>query len=147
MSIELTGPEKSALDLIQKGRAYENYFFNKTSKFKFFHPLKERGYFAPARNPGPIETEKGFFSIPEWNVLPYLERLSKQIKPGENEDYIGELLAIIKAVSNAPDRKDNYRTWWYFAKILVSLPNHRIADEVLELIPLWLDSRRRHPSF
>lgn len=142
MSSELTAPERSALDLIQKDKAYENYFFRKTEKPRFFQPLKEMGFFNPTHNPAPKESEeKGFYSIPEWNVLPYLERLSLQIRPGENEWLIGELLEIIKNTSTAGDRKDNYRTWWYFVKILANIPNDRIPDDILTLIPGWLDSR------
>lgn len=142
MTTELTGPERSALDLIQKDKAYENYFLRKTEKPRFFHPLKELGFFNPSHNPGPKESEeKGYFSMPEWNVLPYLERLSAQIRPGTNEWLIDELLAIIKNTSTATDRKDNYRTWWYFVKILVNLPNDRISDDILALIPGWLDTR------
>ena len=138
--------EEAVLKLIEENTEYENYFFKKLSNTKWFYPLKKRGFFKPERAPGPKPAEeKGSFYIPEWNVLPYLERISRQIATPPNEKYIDELLDIIKNVSNLTNSKgeriDNYRTWYYFVKILSNIPNERIPYDVIDLIPLWLESR------
>jgi hypothetical protein len=144
--MNLNPKEEAVLKLIEENKEYENYFFNKVANVKWFFPLKERGFFKPEKAPGPKPAEeKGSYYVPEWNVLIYLERISRQINTPDNEKYIDELLDIIKKVSNLVNSKgeriDNYRTWYYFIKMLANIPNERIPHDVIELIPLWLESR------
>jgi len=141
----LNKEELELLDRIKNRTVYENKFFEKRSETKWFDELKKRGYFKPNLNTRPQETKKGYFLIPKWNVLPYLEQVSQQVNIEGNEKYIDELLTIISKVSNYPDSKgqhiDNYHTWHYFVKILLNLPNEKIPIEILELIPIWLSSK------
>jgi len=78
-------------------------------------------------------------------VLPYLERVSEQVNIPGNEKYIGELLNIIRNVTQYHiehnKKLDNYRTWWYFVKILVNIPANEIPPDIIDLIPVWLDSK------
>src|SRR3989304_6772158 len=141
----LTPKEASVLKLVQEDAAYENYFFKKVADTKWFYPLKEMGYFSPEKAPGPIPADQeGYFIIPEWNILSYLDRLSER-SSSEAEGYIEELLKIIKDVSEyrAPNGRliDNYRTFYFFVKILHNIPNRRIPVDILKLIPGWLNSR------
>jgi len=131
---------------LMKKKHYENYFFRKVSTINWFVLLKKEGYFDADRVPGPEPTEKeGFFYIPEWNVLQYLERISQQVKKPENGEYINELLEIIKNVTEYHVKNvkslDNYRTWYYFVKILLNIPNEKIPLDIIDLIPTWLDSK------
>jgi hypothetical protein len=141
--------EKNAIEvfqLIKNDEHFRDHFFRSLKTVKWFYPLKEKRYFAPERAPGPKHADKqGSFIIPEWNVLPYLERVSQQVIAPGNERYIDELLKIINDVSKYKDENsqyiDNYRTWWYFVKILLNIPNEKIPIEIIELIPIWLDSK------
>jgi hypothetical protein len=142
----LTDKELQLLDKLQKKTVYEDKFFEKRGEIKWFDELKRRGYFNPNPDTRPYEfKEKGGFIIPQWNILPYLERVSEQINDPRHEKYIDQLLSIIKEVSNYKDSSgqhiDNYRTWYYFVKILLNLPNGKITEEVINLIPIWLDSK------
>jgi len=142
----LNPKEEAVLNLIKESPEYESYFFKKVTDIKWFYPLKEEGYFNPDRAPGPEPAEKeGFFYIPEWNVLQYLERISQEVKKPENEEYINELLEIIKNVTEYHIKNDksldNYRTWHYFVKILLNIPNEKIPLDIIDLIPTWLDSK------
>jgi len=101
------------------------YFLKRVESVEWFAPLNKRGFFSPNSAPVPKPADQeGFYSVPQWNVLPYLERVSQQVSTPGNEKYIDDLLAIIKDVSNYRDSNgqhiDNYRTWYYFAKILVN---------------------------
>ena len=141
----LNPKEEAVLNLLKEDSAYENYFFKKASDIKWFESLKIRSFFAPQKAPAPAcADEEGYFIIPEWNILSYLEKVSQQVSTPENEKYIDHLLEIIRDVSNfkSPSGKhiDNYRTWYYFAKILCNLPNDKITEEIVNLIPIWLDS-------
>ncbi|MHA1766530.1 MAG: hypothetical protein ACTSVK_09770, partial [Promethearchaeota archaeon] len=138
--------DKQEIFQLIKSSNLEKYFFTQISSIDWFHLLKENGYFNPKRAPSPKPAdEEGSFYIPQWNVLPYLEKISKEITKPENERYVDDLLEIIKNVSTYKDEKgnhiDNYRTWWYFVKILSNIPNEKITDDIIELIPVWLDSK------
>jgi hypothetical protein len=138
---------KRLFEIMGKGAPYQDYFLKNVESIEWFLPLKQKDYFSSERAPGPkVAVQEGYFSIPQWNILNYLERVSEKVKVPGNERYIGELLSIIKEVSNYRDSNgqkiDNYRTWWYFVKILVNIaPNEKIPIEIIELIPIWLDSK------
>lgn len=104
----------------------------------WFNFLKAQGYFNPEKNPEPVPFNEGF-QIPYWESLTYLEKLSLQIKEGNELELIEEILSIIKDVSEHP--KDNYRTWYLFIKILTNLPNEKITKEILNFIPIWMSGR------
>lgn len=124
----------------------DNYFFRKVSTLEWFPKLKHKSFFDPKKVPKPKPAdEKDSYIIPEWNVLPYLEKVSRQVSTPENDKFIDELLEIIKNVSSYKDNKgnhiDNYRTWWYFIKILTNIPSKKIPFEIIDQIPIWLDSK------
>jgi hypothetical protein len=129
-----------------RNEARKRYFFKKLHSIHWLKSLFELGYFRPecAPSPKPAE-EEGYFVIPEWDVLPYLERVSQQVNEPPNEKYIDELLKFIQEVNDYHIRHgkalDNYRTWWYFVKILLNIPKEKISIEIIELIPIWLDSK------
>jgi len=139
-------PKREAiLELMTQDPAYEDRFFRTKKNPVWFHELKKRGYFDPSNNPTiqPADRE-GYYVIPQWNVLEYLERVSEQVNIPGNEEYVGELLEIIKNVSTYKNAEgeivDNYRTWWFFIKILLKLPNEKVSLEILDLVPVWLSS-------
>ena len=142
----LSDKEIKVLEKVYKRKEYEDYFFRTKKDLKWFYPFKILCYFSPEKAPRPIPAETdGVFAIPNWNVLPYLERVSEQVNIPENEGYIDDLLNIIREVTQyhvSHDKcLDNYRTWWYFAKILLNLPNNRINPDIVELVSVWLDSK------
>ncbi len=134
---------KAVIDVYLKKEPYQRYFFSKLTNVKWLKYLKLYGYLKS--NPQPIEAQDspGSFIIPQWHALEYLEKVSNQIS--SNEEAIGDLLEIIKSVTHLRDASgkhiENYRTWYYFTKILLNLPNAKISEEIVNLIPVWLDSR------
>jgi len=141
----LTEEVLGTLHNLLKNKAISNYFFKNLNHIEWFISLKEQNYFSPQNAPGPEEIEEGTYRIPQWNVLPYLERVSEQVNIPGNEKYIGELLNIIRNVTQYHiehnKKLDNYRTWWYFVKILVNIPANEIPPDIIDLIPVWLDSK------
>jgi hypothetical protein len=137
--------EIKVFGIIINDSAATDYFLKRVASLNWFRPLKERQFFAPHKAPSPRPADQGGYFVPEWNILPYLERVSQQVNTPGSEKYTDELLTIIKEVSNYKDSNgqhiDNYRTWWYFVKILLNIPNKKIPSEIIELIPIWLDSK------
>jgi hypothetical protein len=126
---------KFTFSLIDSESSYKEYFFNKVKSSAWFKILKEKGVFNPENNPAPIQVKEGF-QIPFWKPLTYLEKLSMQIKNGQELEFIDEIIAIINRVSETPT--DNYRTWHLFIKILTNLPKDKIPIATLKFIPTWL---------
>ena len=132
-----------------KGRTErETYLFNKINTKNWFYPLKMLGYFKPENMPGLKKTKRGF-QTNEWSILPYLEKISCELK---DKEYIDERLSIVKNVTEYHIKNDNYvdgynikttdnnHTWWYFIKILNNLPNENINTSVLKYIKDWIKS-------
>lgn len=124
-----------ALGLIDSDDSYKQYFFKKVESGVWFNILKEKGVFKPDNNPSPIQVKDGF-QIPFWEPLLYLEKLSIQIKNGQVPELINEIIALINNTSQKA--VDNYRTWYFFIKILINLPKDKIPLVTLEFIPTWL---------
>ncbi len=134
-----------ALNLIKKSPVYERYFFSKLTSLEWFDILKSEGFFSPKKASGPEPADReGLYTISYWNVLDYLERVSQKVGEPGNEKYIDGLLEIIKkATEHHKKRKklDNYHIWSSFVRILANLPNEKISMEIIDLIPVWLDSK------
>lgn len=133
------------LQLIKNDIPFRRHFFSNITSIEWLPLLIKEGYFDPANNPEPEKAaQEGYFTIPEWIVLPYLEAVSAQMSKDENKQHIPELFNIIKSVSlykNSSDQHiDNYRTWWFFVKCLLNIPNSEIPLEIIDLIPIWLRS-------
>jgi len=133
------------LQLIRNDEHFRNHFLRNLVTPKWFFTLKQRGYFDAGKNSAPIPAKNHFYTVPEWNVLPYLERVSEQLNVEANEKYTDKLLEIISEVSRYRDDNgqhiDNFRTWNSFIKIISNIPNDKISDEVIDLIPVWLDTK------
>jgi hypothetical protein len=56
------------------------YFFNGLKSPKWLIPLENEKYFDGSKNPEPVESEDnpGFYSMPYWGVLTYLEEIANQ---------------------------------------------------------------------
>lgn len=139
----LNPKQLAALKLLEEGEEYQNYFFSKASGLVWFYPLRNRGYFAAANNPEPQKgREEDLFRIPHWPALDYLERISTEAAMPDNHTYAEELIQIIRDVTRPKDgqKRDNFRTWWYFTKIMANLPTKVISTDDIDLIAHWLDS-------
>lgn len=143
----LNPKENAALDLLENKPEYADYFFGKVKNSRFFSILIEKGYFSESKAPSPVSAGKeGFFSIPQWNVLPYLESIAQCAGPQYKDDLLRIILAVTKKrveiLKATPDSMelDNYRTWFSFAKIIGYLPKEAISREVVDCFEVWLAS-------
>ena len=110
---------------------------------RWFVPLKDRGYFAPDKAPGPVPAEReGYFTVPGWEVLPYLIGLSKLTEKPEWRVLVPNLLEVVKSVASyemdSGTSMGNFHTWTSFVQILSNLPSELIPQDVTEFIPGWV---------
>lgn len=115
---------------IGEDESYRRWFFAQAKHLKWFYPLKDGKYFSPETIP---VTPEG--SVLFWDVLNYLERVSKQVagNPEQNGEYGKELLNIIgDAVRFSRDirRINNPHIWWYCVKIVNNLSAPMIKASV-----------------
>ena len=150
----LTTEDIEVLRLIAVRPEYADCFFKTKSDLKWFWPLKSEGYFEVKRAPNPIPAqEKGYYTTPQWEILDYLVKVSKQLGkllPDERVKIETELIRIIKETtalrgeylrSNPESLEgDNYRTWYGFVQILQNLGKSSIDNELAECFGIWMRS-------
>lgn len=133
---------KTAISGCRKGEEYGLYFFKKLMHPKWLQFLYVYGFFK--ENPEPFEADpqrqKGYYTIPFWPVLHYLEKISSSSDSAIQK----RLLTIITQATRpaAPLKKaDNYHTWHYFSKILGNLPTDVVDLAHIDLLQDWLEGR------
>jgi len=137
--------------IIRNDEPQRNYFFKKLAAsynpFPWLGPLKEKGYFDPNNNPSPQEVpdKKGYFVIPYWNVLGYLENVAGKNEKNLSEEITNTLVEIINPIINFRNEKgeriENYRTDWTMVKIIFSLPIEKITKDKIEFLKMALRSK------
>lgn len=111
----------------------------------FFDSLTEYGLLDPKFNSGPVPAgEPGYVRIPYWSALDYLRKVSKIAVEKQDVATIGKILSLIKDVTEAKNDKglsvDNYHTWRIFAEIIGLLPVSNLREDIIDLVPTWLES-------
>ena len=118
------------LALIDTDSNYEREFYNRIIKnVVWFKILKQKGVFKPKNFPNDSQF---------WQPLIFLNKVSHNIKDGEDLELIDDLINIIFSFSK--DSSCNYSTWHSFMDILGNLPNSNISIELLNYIPAWLET-------
>lgn len=127
---------KTIIDVYLKKESYRSYFYERLNNPIWLNYLICYGQFN--FNPHPKESvdSPGYFSIPHWPILDYLEKMSKI----GNSEINAQIIQIILKVTQA-EKVDNYRTWWFFVKCLLNIPNSEIPLDVIDLIPIWLQNK------
>lgn len=111
-------------------------------------PLKEKGYFNPQNNPSPQEVpdQPGYYTIPYWNVLVFLENVANKNMKEHDEEITNTLIEVAISIINYRDengeRIDNYQTDWVILKIICTFPAEQIEKEHIEFIRSALKSKR-----
>lgn len=136
--------------IIRDDEPQRNHFFktlaSSPNPFPWLKPLKEKGYFDPKNNPPPQEIpDKGYFTIPYWNILGYLENVAAKNEKTPSEEITNTLLEIINPIINFRDengeRIENYITDRIIVKIIFLLPIEKINKDHIEFTRIALRSK------
>jgi hypothetical protein len=141
---KLNPRQHDALEKIEQKPALQPFFFKKLKGLKWFDELENRGFFNPKLNPRPVQSDQeGFFRIPSWPILDYLDQTAPELQQPENSDYADKFLKVMRDVTrNAmADGFGNYQTWWRFAKIVNFIPIDKVTEDDVELFEYWLKDR------
>ena len=113
---------------------------------EFFDPLAAAHIFDADRNPGPVESDTpGFFRIPYWEPLRYLEAVAKKSVEKNDLALAAKVMAVVHNVSAWRDSdgkaRDNHHTFNSFARILGLVPTASVTLADIDLMPTWLSGK------
>lgn len=140
---------RDLLRLADKDDIWKSYLLEKLTKIdnpsKWLGTLKEKGYFDPRNNPIPVSKEKGYLTIPYWEAMGYLTRVSElnKINPSDEiSDLIMEILdSIISYKGDDGKRVENTKTDWQIIKVAFQLPINKIKQEYVDFVEIVLSTR------
>ena len=113
----------------------------------YFDAVRAACLLDPSHNPGPREVpdKPGFVRIPYWRALDYLITLARQSDRDHDFGVAGKVLDVVRTVTAARQADgsavDNHYTFWKFAEILGLVPPESLSDEIIGLVPWWLNSK------
>jgi hypothetical protein len=116
------------------------YFFSTLKHPKWLTYLFKEGYFKGSLNPEPIEAvdKPGYFSMPDWRILQYIEEVSNQNLLKQDPIISETLVLIIKdIISYKKDdgcKVENSRTDYSIFRVICALPEKYISDEHFDFI-------------
>ena len=146
----LTAKQESFIEMMRKSEEHKARGFEllarRANPEVFFEALEEAGFFQSSEALGVIETEEpGYYRVPHWPALDYLEAVSNLAGRTHNSDLARKIIEVIRHVSRhrEPDNtpRDNSNTFRKFADFLGVLPLDVITVEEIDLLPGWLGSR------
>lgn len=130
---------RDTLPNLLKLEARRAHFFSKLESPTWLEPLREDGWFDPARNPMPQEDpdQPGAFRIPTWHALVYVAKVSTH-----SEISIGVLVDIVNSIINHKDdsgeRIENKWTDLQIIKIIGTFPIERLESQHIAFMGIAL---------
>lgn len=129
---------------IREDSTFEKMFFKKLSEtenpFPWFEILEKREYFEPSNNKSPIKEGK-YLSVNYWQVLDYLENLTKRSVEKKENRLIEKIIKVIDSIIDYTEngkRIENPHTDWKIIKIIFHLPLEKITNEYIKFIEIAL---------
>lgn len=130
------------LQRIKNDKSLEDHFFKKltvaSKPLEWLVPLRDAGYFDPAKNPRPKETpNKKAYYIPHWNILDALDNMAAKNEENPNDEVSKMLLEIVDGIityRENGERIDNYRTDWKLLKTISHFPIKYISAQHIQFI-------------
>ncbi|MDF2157657.1 hypothetical protein [Algoriphagus sp. CAU 1675] len=148
--LRMTEPSREVLNALPNLLKEDSrflYFFNGLKHRQWLLFLEKEEYFVGSKNPEPLEAEDnpGFYSMPYWAVLTYLEEVARQNLEKPDKDTTESLVRIIDNISQfrAEDgqRVENYKTDYAVFKLICTLPEEYLDDRHFEYIKIGLTGK------
>ena len=143
----LSRRQLDALDRIKQKPALQPFFFKNLKGLKWFDELENREFFKPEHHSGPVPSDQeGYYSIPAWPVLDYLEQTAPELQQSENLNHVAKFLHVMREITRSAmaDQVYNFRTWLCFATILRFIPIEKVTREDAEHMEYWLNDPYDH---
>ncbi len=142
----LTAKRQAFLELMKSSDEHARRGFEllvqRSDLISWFEPLEGSGFFAAQTVPRPVSDDNGkTFRIPLWPPLTYLEACSRKAGQDVNMSLAEKIMAVVRSVTHAlaeSNAKQNYYTYWSFAKIVGQLPLAAVSHHDTDLVTVWL---------
>ena len=143
---QLTEEEKNLFSIMRKGDLERCTFFNRANGFKWFHPVREEGFFSPKYVEAPYKVEDRYgtrWTVPYWCATNYLNRLSWELGTEEGKPFQPYMADIMNDVTDHLQKKGfcNYNVWIAFVQILTQMDTKYINDKMIDNIGYWVESK------
>ena len=121
---KLNAREESFIAMMAKSEEHARKGFallaERSDPERFFPAILKAGLLDRSQNPAPVPSkEEGYFHVPTWSALDYLERVARISDKNSDQELAGKVMDVIRSVSEFQEvddsRRDNYRTYWKFA--------------------------------
>lgn len=148
--LKMTEPSKEVLNALPNLLKEDSrflYFFNGLKHRQWLLFLEKEEYFVGSKNPEPVEAEDnpGFYSMPYWALLTYLEEVARQNLEKPDKDTTESLVRIVDSIcqfrTEDGQRVENYRTDYTVFKLICTLPEEYLDDRHFEYIKIGLTSK------
>ncbi|MCK9420584.1 MAG: hypothetical protein M0R70_14525 [Nitrospirae bacterium] len=132
----------NTLQRIKNDKSLEDHFFHKlavaSKPLEWLVPLRDAGYFDPAKNPRPKEVpnKKGYYIL-HWNIFDALENMAVKNEGSPNNEVSKMLLEIVDGIIAYREngkRIDNYISDWKLLQIISHFPIVYIGTQHIQFI-------------
>jgi hypothetical protein len=145
----LDSRQKEVLQLIRADSSNRRHFFQKLAEAQepneWLGPLREEGYFDAEKNPSPeeVEYQPGFFTVPKWHILGYLENIAKRNCEDPKPEITDFLVGFIDAVLDRErkEKVDNWRTSSSIVKLVSCLPQNKLAEKHIDFVGMIAETK------
>lgn len=140
---EIIGSLENLLELESR----YSYFFKKLESPEWLDSLNRSKLFEGNKNPAPLESEDnpGYYSMPLWSPLIYLEKVSKQNYRNPKITITKILLDIIDNIflfrNSNGERIANNRSDYYLINIISFLPSKYLSNKHFEYIIIAFNNK------
>ncbi|MBP7792133.1 MAG: hypothetical protein KA120_03630 [Candidatus Goldbacteria bacterium] len=158
--LKIDDPDEENIKIVEgliKNSSRYYYFFINLKKTKWLKKLQEyTDIFNPLNNPEPEESEEnpGFYWIPKWSILDYLEYVSNEISKSPDGEILRYLVEIVNNIisykKSDGKRIENTRTDSSMLKIISKFPNETLNQNMklyLKFIKETLESNWSMKTF
>lgn len=136
--------QKDILRRIEDEPDLQSIFFQQVKGLKWFHLLREEGYFKPEKLPPPRPSEReGYVDIPLWEAAEYLRKTASDLGAEEGMPYCQDFLSILESATEYARANEfsNYQVWWRFAEILLHIPYRLMSGKTIDAVDYWLEDK------
>lgn len=138
---------KTILEVYLPKEPYRAYIFRNLRNTDWLKHLYLNRCFQKYPNPRPVEVphQRGYYTIPNWDALYYLQWVALQVYEIADESISSTLMKIVRSVSDFRDendkRIDNYHSDSVFVKIMAALPTEFLQVQDMDRIGVYLRSQ------
>lgn len=147
---ELTPNQKALVGYMTRGEQHAVHGFSLILKNPhpeaFFDELLGKGLLDPVNNPKPrpVAGQEGFFQMPYWTALDYLEHVGSIAREADDIQLGDRVMDTVRSIASYRENGrpvDNYHTFTGLAEIIGKVPPSCVTSKDVDLVEIFLATR------